>query len=439
MQSKLSHETATLCERAADCTATGRLRKHRRAEPAPTALFLVINQENTMKTTSIAHLASIALVGTLSACSPSGRTAMEGTAQADGVLRETAALPARSEFQGGRSEGQAGDGERPAAQLAPKTKGKQQATAKAAGSSADDADWTMTIEPDATVQIRHKGITVVQSAFVSWAEKTKQSPSGEWVPSSFKAENVRGGQAKLSVAIPKLDVQGSGAIRRVADNELRVDYRLKVAKAHHDIKGTLIDWRFNLKPPTFTGKTADPVFLENSTGWIWPVGPNESIVVRFDKPLARIIYEANNKNNIRTYFYADNVEAGETRLSYTVRLPDGGQVAPSMEERYGSFDTTRWFRDALAWNDSPVDLSFLNANDKPAGCHGLIKAKGDQLVFENRSASAVLGHNLGRQRPLFHPAGQYRPAGTPNGPVRLQPDPDPSVRCTMGHAQHLPG
>jgi hypothetical protein len=59
---------------------------------------------------------------------------MEGTAQADGSLQATAALPNRSESQGARSEGaQVGDSERPATHVALQTSGKQQATAKATG------------------------------------------------------------------------------------------------------------------------------------------------------------------------------------------------------------------------------------------------------------------------------------------------------------------
>ncbi len=55
--------------------------------------------------------------------------------------------------------------------------------------------------------------------------------------------------------------------------------------------------------PTFEGKVADPVFLENKTGWMWQVGPNQPIVVRFERPLDKIMFERNNKNDIRTLLH----------------------------------------------------------------------------------------------------------------------------------------
>jgi hypothetical protein len=42
----------------------------------------------------------------------------------------------------------------------------------------------------------------------------------------------------------------------------------------------------------------------------------------------------------------------------------------------------------------PVDLSFLNAGQRPAGRHGLIKADGDQLVFEDGTSVRFWGCNV---------------------------------------------
>ena len=53
-----------------------------------------------------------------------------------------------------------------------------------------------------------------------------------------------------------------------------------------------------------------------------------------------------------------------------------------------------WFRDALRWDESPVDLSFLNAGDRPAGRHGFIKVAGDKLVFEDGTPARFWGTNL---------------------------------------------
>ena len=70
----------------------------------------------------------------------------------------------------------------------------------------------------------------------------------------------------------------------------------------------------------------------------------------------------------------------------------GAQAVPPVAERYGSADTAAWYADALPWNASPVDLSFLN--EKPAGKRGFVRAKGDALVFADGTPARFWGGNL---------------------------------------------
>ena len=226
-------------------------------------------------------------------------------------------------------------------------------------------------------------------------------------------------KSRLTGAIPGLDLKAEGAIRRLADNELRLDYHFRAGKGHDDIYGPTLDWKFNFSSPSFDGKVAAPIILDDKTGWMWPVGPNQAITVRFDHPLDNIIFEANQKNNIRTFFYAQSSRPGERRMSYTVQLPDGGRVAPSPEERYGSSDTKGWFRDALSWDDSPIDLSFLNAQERPAGRHGILKANGNQFIFEDGTPARFWGANLCAISPREHPARKHPTPGAPDGSARL--------------------
>ncbi len=74
-------------------------------------------------------------------------------------------------------------------------------------------------------------------------------------------------------------------------------------------------------------------------------------------------------------------------------LPEGGRISATDAEKYSKPDGS-WFRDALRWDASPVDLSFLNAADRPAGRHGFVKADGDRLVFEDSSLARFWGANL---------------------------------------------
>jgi len=63
-------------------------------------------------------------------------------------------------------------------------------------------------------------------------------------------------------------------------------------------------------------------------------------------------------------------------------------------ERFGLDDPTNWPSDILNWKTSPVDLSFLNAPEKPAGKHGFLNAVQDKLVFDDGTTVRFWGTNL---------------------------------------------
>jgi hypothetical protein len=69
-------------------------------------------------------------------------------------------------------------------------------------------------------------------------------------------------------------------------------------------------------------------------------------------------------------------------------------------DRFSIPDTTLWPRSTLDWRTSPVDLSFLNDSEKPAGRRGFVKAAGESLVFEDGSTARFWGTNL-TARSLF--------------------------------------
>jgi len=45
----------------------------------------------------------------------------------------------------------------------------------------------------------------------------------------------------------------------------------------------------------------------------------------------------------------------------------------------------------LPWDDMPVDISFVFANEKPAGRHGFLQVKDDKFVFEDGTAATFWG------------------------------------------------
>ena len=60
----------------------------------------------------------------------------------------------------------------------------------------------------------------------------------------------------------------------------------------------------------------------------------------------------------------------------------------------GSDSSESWPTNILDWTIAPVDLSFLNAPERPAGKHGFLKAVNDQLRFEDGTPARFWGTNV---------------------------------------------
>jgi hypothetical protein len=63
-----------------------------------------------------------------------------------------------------------------------------------------------------------------------------------------------------------------------------------------------------------------------------------------------------------------------------------GQVEPDSH--------TTWPTDILDWESSPVDLSFLNEPEKPAGKRGFLRGVRDKLIFEDGTTARFWGTNI---------------------------------------------
>jgi hypothetical protein len=115
--------------------------------------------------------------------------------------------------------------------------------------------------------------------------------------------------------------------------------------------------------------------------------------MRFDPALAAVNFERN-KSELRAFFYKDSVSPG--RQHYVATLTVSGDVAlsPTSSERFGLADFSTWPEGILDPTIAPVDLSFLNAPERPAGRHGFLKARADKLVFGDGTVARFWGTNL---------------------------------------------
>ncbi len=71
-------------------------------------------------------------------------------------------------------------------------------------------------------------------------------------------------------------------------------------------------------------------------------------------------------------------------LTWTIAIAEPGPENKNPAEEYGPDEAGPWIEDALVWDASPIDLSFLNHT--PAGKHGRVVAKADKLVFSETEA-----------------------------------------------------
>ena len=116
----------------------------------------------------------------------------------------------------------------------------------------------------------------------------------------------------------------------------------------------------------------------------------EGFAIKLDNPTQLMIQDnrAFESDNIelRFVFHGSGVggeipaeTVAESRIKLTFNQP-----LPLIldEDKYADWtDTSDWFPFVLSYDDSPIDLSFLN--EKPAGKHGFLTVKGDEFVFED--------------------------------------------------------
>src|SRR5262249_35841938 len=132
----------------------------------------------------------------------------------------------------------------------------------------------------------------------------------------------------------------------------------------------------------------------DNRGWTWGHQRANRVEMHFDPPMASVYFERGQKNEIRAFFYKGEVAQGLRHYHATLEVSGDIAIVPSRPERFGLEDPMAWPVSVLDWRVSPVDLSFLNQPEKPAGKRGFLKAVQDTLVFEDGTTARFWGTNL---------------------------------------------
>lgn len=245
--------------------------------------------------------------------------------------------------------------------------------------------WTLRVTEEAGFELGFRHAPVVESAYLFFDRDWKWA--GPRPQATNAAENTFRIESNLPVTA-HLDVD--------ADDErtLRFRYEFVVEQPLRQTSGLGLELR--IAGASGDGKViGKPVLRPNNGGVSIPTrSSDDPVVVDVVAPKGRVYFERDDPGKVRVVFLSGDVAPGKYRGELVVRLPAGGKTIPSAYARYGSEDALRWLDDTLAWDDWPVDLRSLNAQERPAGKRGKLRAKGTELVFEDGTPARFWGANL---------------------------------------------
>ena len=248
-----------------------------------------------------------------------------------------------------------------------------------------DPQWSVSVGEGGGIRVRYNHVDVIVGglAFAGGSGPLVATPA----PTVFDGDEVG-----FSSEVLALRVRVRGA-SRPEPNGVTVEYVFEADADVDDVLGGGLEFTLRNEPRVFGKRAADPVMLDDDKGFVWDTGRGE-LRFEFDTPLAKVAFAPRGSGGVmRCGFYADELEAGTRTIRLRVRLPDGGIHRRSVFASYAAPDPG-WHADTMPWTDVPVDLSFLNADDRPAGRHGPVRVEGEGFVRGDGAPLRLWGTNV---------------------------------------------
>ncbi len=234
-----------------------------------------------------------------------------------------------------------------------------------------------------------KTVPLVTTSYVGWEANWKWAGVNINPDPGLKDETT---VLSYSGDCPLLDMNFT-AKAKMKKREIAWDYNWDNKADHPNAIGLGIQFSLQLDSPAFNTPAQPPELLADNKGWRWQTPDGQSIEVTFTPALAKLYFERNQKNIIRAFFFGP-VNKGNQRTKMVVKVSDNAVLADETALTYEKQNVRDWHRDILSEKASPVDLSFLNKGELPAGKHGFIKTKADKLEFEDGTPVKFWGANL---------------------------------------------
>jgi hypothetical protein len=238
-------------------------------------------------------------------------------------------------------------------------------------------------------KIRYQTVPVVQANFVFWYDKWK------WSRVRVKGQVTDNGRYVFSGRSKKTGLSLKGVAKSRSPTEMT--WRLDVNESENWQRKQRGGFEFNIDTSALKQNDFAPEasLLPDKKGWQLKLRPNQSPMrVLFDPAPAQIYFDRGRKNQIRVYFVPEKTQKKAYSFQMTIALPPDGRVVKTVTERLAKPSPKTWYRNLIAWNQSPVDLSFLNAGERPAGKRGFLRAQGEDLVFEDGTKARFWGTNI---------------------------------------------
>ncbi len=196
---------------------------------------------------------------------------------------------------------------------------------------------------------------------------------------------------RFDVDVNALGLVMSGVATNTGSNQIDWDFDILAQEDRQDIIGGGIVFHLDLSQ----GDNVSVELLPDNTGWtVKGLQGCEDITVKFSKPIARVYKERGNANQIRAFFFDRRIETGSYPVKMSVILPDDASVEQTITEQLGGEPGLDWHMDLIDPELSPVDLSFLNKDEIPAGKRGYLRPQGEDLVFEDGTKARFWGVNV---------------------------------------------
>ena len=264
------------------------------------------------------------------------------------------------------------------------------------------AEWVASVdERSGLPQVTRGGSPAMASQFVFWGS------NWDWADFTPSLKVISPYVYAMEGKSQRLDFDATGQIRKEGQQTLSMDLVLNARSVKSNVMGGGIVFNFD---PALAEEMGVPVLLPGNRGWSWGNAQGRRMEMLFEPALESVYFEPGDKSQVRAFFYKDRIKPGRKTVKATFSVSGDVALGPTAAERFGVADPKSWPSDRLDWKTAPVDLSFLNAQEKPAGKRGFVKAVGEQLLFADNTPARFWGTNL----------SAYTLFRTPDDAIKLQ-------------------